>query len=67
MATIYDLSVTLRPDNMESTNLIWSTVSHEEAARQFARRHGVRVADMPNGSFFCSERVMLRSHLGTHL
>jgi kynurenine formamidase len=22
---------------------------------------------MPNGSFFCSERVMLRSHLGTHL
>ena len=67
MATIYDLSVTLRPDNMETTDLRLTLVSHDEAARIFAKRYGVKVADIPHRSFFSNERVTLRSHLGTHL
>ena len=67
MATIYDLSVSLRPDNMETTNLSLTPVSHEEAARIFSRRYGVKVTDIPHGSFFSNERISLRSHLGTHL
>ncbi|MCH7566946.1 MAG: cyclase family protein [Nitrospirae bacterium] len=67
MATIYDLSVSLRPDNMETTNLSLTPVSHEEAARIFAKRYGVKVTDIPHASFFSTERISLRSHLGTHL
>lgn len=67
MAKIYDLSVTLRPDHLENSELELNRVSHEEAARIFAKRHQVRVSDLPHASFFSTERIQLRSHLGTHL
>ena len=67
MARIYDLSVTLRPENMEERPLTLTPTPHDEAARLFARRHGVRVSALPQGSFFATERVGLGSHLGTHL
>jgi kynurenine formamidase len=67
MAKIYDLSVTLRPDHLENSELELNRVSHEEAARVFAKQHRLKVSDLPDGSFFSSERIELRSHLGTHL
>ena len=67
MAKIYDLSVSLRPENMETMETLWRFTSHEEAARLFARRHGVKVSALPHGSFFCNERVTLKTHAGTHL
>ena len=67
MARIYDLSVALRPENMEERPLTLSATPHDEAARRFAKEHGVRVSALPGGSFFASERVGLGSHLGTHL
>src|SRR6266545_2814965 len=67
MAKIHDLSVTLRPDHLENSELELNRVSHEEAARIFAKHHRLKVSDLPHGSFFSSERIELRSHLGTHL
>src|SRR5438093_6771699 len=67
MAKIHDLSVTLRPDHLENSELELNRVSHEEAARIFAKQHRLKVSDLPHGSFFSSERIELRSHLGTHL
>jgi len=67
MAKIYDLSVSLRPENMETMETRWRFTSHEEAARLFARRHGVKVSALPQGSFFCNERITLKTHSGTHL
>ena len=52
MAKIYDLSVTLRPDHLENSELELNRVSHEEAARVFAKRHRLKVSDLPHGSFF---------------
>src|SRR5215510_11406178 len=67
MAKIYDLSVSLRPDHLENSELKLNSISHDEAARIFAKRYQVKVSDLPQGSFFSSERIELRSHLGTHL
>lgn len=67
MAKIYDLSVSLRPDNMETMETRWTFTPHEEAARMFARRHGVKVSDLPHASFFSNERIALKTHAGTHL
>jgi len=67
MAKIYDLSVTLRPDHLENSELELERISHEEAARIFARRHQIKVSDLPGGSFLATERIELRSHLGTHI
>jgi kynurenine formamidase len=67
MAHIYDLSVCLRPDHLENSELKLNRVSHQEAARIFAKRHQLKVSDLPHSSFFSSERIELRSHLGTHL
>src|SRR5713226_2878904 len=67
MAKIYDLSVTLRPEHLENSELKLNAVSHKEAARIFAKRHQVKVSDLPDGSFFSTEQIELRSHLGTHL
>lgn len=67
MSKIYDLSVSLRPDNMESSEVLLSPVTHDEAARIFAKRHNLKVSDLPHASFFSTERIQLRSHLGTHL
>lgn len=67
MATIYDLSVTLRPDHLENSELKLSRVSHEEAARIFAKQHQIKVSALPHAEFFATERIELRSHLGTHL
>ncbi len=67
MTKIYDLSVSLRPDNMETMETRWRFTSHEEAARLFARRHGVKVSALPYGSFFSNERITLKTHSGTHL
>jgi kynurenine formamidase len=67
MAKIYDLSVTLRPDHLENSELELDRVSHHEAARIFAKQHRVKVSDLPNGAFFATERIELRSHVGTHL
>ncbi|MGH7888357.1 MAG: cyclase family protein, partial [Candidatus Binatia bacterium] len=67
MAKIFDLSVTLRPDHLENSDLELNRIAHEEAARSFAKQHRVRVSDLPHSSFFATERIELRSHLGTHL
>ena len=67
MAKIYDLSVTLRPDHLENSELELNRVSHEEAARIFAKQYRIKVSDLPDGSFFSTERIELRSHLGTHI
>jgi kynurenine formamidase len=67
MAKIYDLSVTLRPDHLENSELTRDSTSHQEAARIFAKRHNLKVSDLPDASFFSTERIELRSHLGTHL
>ncbi|HWP56990.1 MAG TPA: cyclase family protein [Candidatus Acidoferrales bacterium] len=67
MPKIYDLSVSLRAENMETSEVALTRTTHEEAARIFAKRHNVRVSDLPYGSFFATERIVLRSHLGTHL
>ncbi len=67
MAKIYDLSVTLRPDHLENSELELDRISHQEAARIFAKQHQIKVSDLPNGTFFATERIELRSHLGTHL
>jgi kynurenine formamidase len=67
MTKIYDLSVSLRPDNMETMETRWAFTPHEEAARMFARRHGVKVSALPHGSFFSNERITLKTHAGTHL
>ena len=67
MVKIYDLSVSLRPDNMETMESRWAFTSHDEAARLFARRYGVRVSELPQHSFFCNERIALKTHAGTHL
>jgi kynurenine formamidase len=67
MAKLYDLSVALRPNNMETRELVLTAVPHDEAARRAARRYGVRVSALPYGSFFATERVSLGSHDGTHL
>lgn len=52
MAKIYDLSVSLRPDHLENSELALNRVSHQEAARIFARRHRVKVSDLPHAAFF---------------
>ncbi|MBI2988151.1 MAG: cyclase family protein [Deltaproteobacteria bacterium] len=67
MAKIYDLSVSLRTENMESSEVKLTSVTHDEAARIFAKRHNLKVSDLPQASFFSTERIQLRSHLGTHL
>src|SRR5438046_5150988 len=67
MAKIYDLSVSLRPDHLENSELKLNSISHQEAARIFAKRYQVKVSDLPDGAFFSTERIELRSHLGTHL
>ena len=67
MAKIYDLSVSLRPDHLENSELKLNSISHDEAARIFAKRYQVKVSDLPHGSFFSTEQIELRSHLGTHL
>jgi len=67
MTKIYDLSVTLRPDHLENSELELNRISHEEAARIFAKRYQVKVSDLPHGCFFSTEQIELRSHLGTHL
>jgi kynurenine formamidase len=67
MPNIYDLSVSLKPDHLENSELKLDPVGHQEAARIFAKRHRVKVSDLPYGSFFSTERIELRSHLGTHL
>lgn len=67
MVKIYDISVSLRPDSMEALESRWAFTSHEEAARRFARRFGVRVSQLPHGSFFSNERITLKTHAGTHL
>lgn len=67
MAQIYDLSLTLRPASMESRALTLDLTPHDEAARAFAKQHGVRVSALPGASFFTTERVGLGSHAGTHL
>ncbi len=59
MAKIHDLSVTLRPDHLENSELELNRVSHEEAARIFAKHHRLKVSDLPHGSFFSSERISL--------
>ena len=64
---IYDLSVSLRPDHLENSELKLNYISHDEAARIFAKRYQVKVSDLPHGSFFSTEQIELRSHLGTHL
>ena len=51
MAKIYDLSVTLRPDHLENSELQLNRVTHAEAARIFAKRFRI-VSDLPGGSFF---------------
>jgi kynurenine formamidase len=66
MAKIYDLSVTLRPEHLENSELQLNRVTHAEAARIFAKRFQIKVSDLPGGSFFSTERIELRSHLGTH-
>ena len=63
MAKIYDLSVSLRPDHLENSELQLNRVTHAEAARIFAKRFQIRVSDLPGGSFFSTERIELRSHL----
>src|SRR5262245_51482369 len=67
MAKIYDLSVSLRPDHLENSELKLNSISHDEAARIFAKRYQVKVSDLPHGSFFSTEQIELRSQLGTHL
>lgn len=67
MATLYDLSVSLRPDSMEAMELEFNRLSHSETARLMARRHNIRVSQFPERSFFSSERIRLRTHVGTHL
>lgn len=67
MSKIYDLSVSLRPDNMENSDLNVFSITHEEAARIFAKRCQVKVSDLPQTSFFATEQIELRSHVGTHL
>lgn len=67
MAKIHDLSVTLRPDHLENSELQLNRVSHEEAARIFAKQHQIKVSELPHSTFFATERIELRSHLGTHL
>lgn len=67
MSTLYDLSVSLRSDSMETMELDFIRISHEESARLMAKRHGVKVSAFPDGSFFSQERVRLRTHVGTHL
>lgn len=67
MAKIYDLSVSLRPDNLETMETRWAFTPHDEAARLFARRHGIKVSDLPHASFFSNERITLKTHAGTHL
>jgi kynurenine formamidase len=67
MARIHDLSVTLRPFGMESRDVELTQTSHSEAARLFAKRHGLRVSQLPCQSFVSNERVELGTHDGTHL
>lgn len=67
MATIYDLSLTLRPINLDTRDMEMTRVPHDEAARIFAREHGVRVSQLPRASFFATERVSMGSHDGSHL
>lgn len=67
MARVYDLSVALRVAGMEGRELTLTATPHDEAARAFARRHGLRVSELPYRSFFATERVALGSHDGTHL
>src|SRR3990172_2875157 len=67
MAKIYDLSVSLRPENMENSELKLNDLTHEEAARMFAKRYQVKVSDLPEASFFPAEEIELRSHLSTHI
>jgi hypothetical protein len=44
----------------------WAFTPHDEAARLFARRHGVKVSDLPHASFF-SNRRNSQDSAGTHL
>lgn len=67
MPTLYDLSVALRSDSMETMELDFLRISHAESARLMAKRYGVKVSLFPGGSFFSQERVRLRTHVGTHL
>ncbi len=64
---IHDLSVTLRRGTLENREIHLTLISHDEAARAFAREHGVRVSCLPYGTFFADERLTLGSHDGTHL
>jgi kynurenine formamidase len=64
---IHDLSVTLRRGTLESRDIQLTLISHDEAARLFARDQGVRVSSLPHGTFFSDERIVLGSHDGTHL
>lgn len=64
---IHDLSVTLRRGTLENREIHLTLIAHDEAARVFAREHGVKVSSLPHGSFFADERITLGSHDGTHL
>ncbi len=65
--TIHDLSVTLRRGTLENREIHLTLIPHDEAARAFAREHGVKVSCLPHGTFFADERIALGSHDGTHL
>ena len=67
MVRVTDLSVPLRTANMESRDVVVVATSHSEAARVFARSHGLRVSDLPGGEFPPTERIALGSHAATHL
>jgi kynurenine formamidase len=64
---IHDLSVTLRRGTLESREIQLTLISHDEAARMFAREQGVKVSSLPYGTFFSDERIGLGSHDGTHI
>lgn len=66
-ARIHDLSVTLRRGTLENREIHLTLIGHDEAARMFARDHGVKVSSLPHGTFFADERIALGSHDGTHL
>src|SRR5207247_353854 len=62
MPALFDLSVTLRSANLErGEEVALTSVPHDEAARAFARHYGLRVSQLPHGSFFATERGELGS------
>lgn len=62
-----DLSVPIRntPEGVSPVEI--TRYSHEYSVEVLLKPHGLEASDLPDGKFFATERLSLRTHIGTHV